>query len=107
MKNLFYKLIIGGFSIVPILGYSQNNDFVNLQGKQFKLNNLNFYPVTVNYRVDIVRNDYGLEFIAPLHSYDLTNDYEITDGSGVLNESDSFNQILNDFQTIKDMARLV
>ncbi len=63
-----------------------------------------FFPISMNYLVDIVRDPYGNEFIAPHHSYDLTNNYEITDGSGMLNETDCYNQIVTDLLEIKNMG---
>ncbi len=103
-KSLLWSYILLFLFFIPTASYSQSSSFVSLSGKQFKLEGLNYFPLTLNYRVDIVRNNQGYEFVSPHHSYDSSNDYEITDGSGVLNEQDCFNQLLIDFQLIRDMG---
>lgn len=83
---------------VAFLTIAQNSDFVTLKGKQFKLNDQNFYPLTMNYYVDIVHDIQGNYFVAPHHSYYESNHFECE------NKEECFNDLINDFITIKNIG---
>ena len=49
--------------------------YVTISGNQFRLNGKTFYPMALNYTVSIVKNN-GNYFVSPVHSYNLTGNYE-------------------------------
>ncbi len=82
----------------PFKAQAQSSSFVSLQGKQFKLDGQDFYPVSMNYIVDIVHDNQGNFYIAPHHSYFASNYFECQ------NEQDCFNEVVDDLVAIKNMG---
>lgn len=86
------------FTFLVLNIQAQNSNFVTLQGKKFRVKDQNFYPLSMNYIVDIVHNNQGDFYIAPHHSYFTSNHFECQ------NEQECFDEVLNDFITIKNMG---
>ncbi len=103
MNRLNFKTTVF-LLLLPFCIMAQSGNFVSLDGRQFKLNGTNFFPVAMNYLVNIVRDQNGNLFIAPEHSYGPTNDYECSGAGCTINETDSYNQIVADLQKIKNMG---
>ncbi len=82
---------------------AQNDDFVYLEGKQFKLNEKNFYPMAMNYMVDIIQKDSTTFYPAPNHHY-----YTPEPNIDVLweceNKEDCYADLVKDFITIRNMG---
>ncbi len=100
MKHSHVKLLTWLLAIISFTYnvQAQSGDYVTLQGRQFKLKGQDFYPVSMNYIIDIVHNDQYEFHIAPHHSYFNSNYYECG------NEQDCFNEIVDDFNTIKSLG---
>ncbi|MFH1004318.1 MAG: T9SS type A sorting domain-containing protein [Bacteroidota bacterium] len=98
MKKVFLLIVLFSFSFGKGGGwvFAQNNNFVYLQKKKFMLNGNEYYPVGVNYIVDIVKDpNTGNLYIAPHHGYGTSNDYEHGDAVNSLQE------IWDDFYRMK------
>jgi hypothetical protein len=77
---------------------SQQNEYVIVKGKKFELNNQPFFPLTMNYSVDIVHDNNNNLFIAPHNSYRDPVGYAGT------NQSQCFQAVVNDFMMIKNLG---
>ncbi len=82
---------------------AQGTGFVRLDGKQFKdENGNNFYPMVMNYGVDIVRDVSSNYYFSPSHAYNTTNVYECS--MGPLFQACSITEMQNDFNYIASMG---
>ncbi len=90
MKSKVYQLyILVAMMSFYQLGYTQSNNVVTIDGKQFKLNGGNFYPMVMNYGVEITKQSGGgwtQSHITPYIEYGVnsgptgsTYSYECTD----------------------------
>ncbi|WP_341904741.1 T9SS type A sorting domain-containing protein [Fluviicola taffensis] len=77
---------------------AQSNEYVSIKGKKFELNAQPFFPLTINYAVDIVHDNSNNLFIAP------HNGYRDPIGYSGTNQAQCFQSVLNDFITIKNLG---
>ncbi|MBL7915598.1 MAG: T9SS type A sorting domain-containing protein [Bacteroidia bacterium] len=83
------------YPLSTLFSFGQGN--VSLDGKQFKLNGSNYYPLILNYGVASVYNGSNY-YMAPSHMYGLNNDYEC------INFNDCVANMQNDFNIIAGMG---
>lgn len=87
-----------------IIIYAQSNSIVTLEGKQFKLNGANFYPVTLNYGIEISSPSPGAStwqtsgYISPFVEYGPNQFWDCN------NESNCDNLLQRDFNYIAGMG---
>lgn len=99
MKMMKFYILFVIVIICPHTILSQGNDFVTLEGKQFKLNGANFYPMVMNYNIYITHNQGTSDYYAtPASDYGPTSDYECTD------QNSCNNRFQIEFAKIKDMG---
>lgn len=93
-------LLIVQFIVYSGILFSQSNNYVTLEGKQFKDENGNpFYPIVCNYLVEFVYLGVPHGYhISPEHGYGSSNNFECTD------ETTCDQAIINDFMQIKSMG---
>ena len=96
--NVGFVLFLVGIFFCLSNGYTQSNDFVSLKGRKFKLAGQDYYPLSLNYIVDIVHDNQGDYYVAPHHSYFLSNHFECLD------EQDCFDALVDDFVTIRNLG---
>lgn len=103
MKKIYIlsSLILWLFLIVlsTFEAQAQSSSFVTLQGKQFKLEGQDFYPISMNYGVEIVHDDNEGYYIAPAAHY-----RAVDPGYDCSNPADCFQEILDDLNTIRGMG---
>ncbi len=76
-----------------------SGQYVTLKGKQFKLNGNDFYPLVMNYGIDITRNPpKNIFYATPGSSYGSTSSFECN------NASTCNSRFQNDFAKIKAMG---
>lgn len=75
-----------------------NAQYVYLENGRFKLNGENYYPMVLNYSVQIRKNDQNQYWVTPTHCYSNTNEFVCN------NKSDCLNEIKAQFQMVKDMG---
>lgn len=99
IKNYLPRYLIFGLLISLTVNIVQAQ-YVTLEGRQFKTSNgQNFYPICMNYCVDIVHNDGSTDYyISPNPHYGLTKYFECH------NDSDCLNLIEYDFAKIVEMG---
>lgn len=100
------KKLINLIGIVLISMSYTAQGFVSLKGKQFRLNNEDFYPVTMNYKVDICRTSDAIPdfFIAPHHAYSDNWGFSHLDNTGISDATKSMDDIKLDFEVIKELG---
>src|ERR1041385_6571269 len=100
MKNLLKWLTVClTFSYaIPAAGQATVSEFVSVHGKNFYVNGQMFWPVVMNYVVDIQYDGSGNKFVCPHHGYGTTNGYETTDAAS------SFNALVADFTLLKNQG---
>lgn len=77
---------------------TQSNEYVSIKGKKFELNGQPFFPLTINYGVDIVHDNNNNLFIAPHNGYKDPIGYEGT------NQATCFQSVVNDLIAIKNLG---
>jgi len=99
MKKFVLKIITLTFLLLTfcVSVTAQGTGYVTIQGKQFKLNGNNYYPMVMNYSIESVVHN-STYFISPDHSFNTSNDFECT------NLSSCNGQIQNDFNYIAGMG---
>ncbi len=85
-------------SLFVINTVKAQSSYVDLKGKKFQINGNSFYPVTMNYIVDVVHTSNGQKYIAPHEKY-FQND-----GYGCHTQQDCFNQIVEDLTLLKSIG---
>lgn len=97
-KHSFYYLIL--FVLISLNAFSQrlNEQQVKLENGKFKLNNVDFYPLVLNYQIDIYSIDGSSFFAGPHHGYSSNNNRCCS------NETDALMAIFSDFVRIKEMG---
>lgn len=68
-------------------------EFVSLEGKQFRVNGEDFYPVTVNYIVDFVTTDGGFA-LSPTYTYEKPRAYEYRNRDSLLLQFDAHMKLI-------------
>jgi hypothetical protein len=97
-KIILFLTLCFGLLGSPYAILGQTQDYVYIKNKKFMLNGEKWFPITMNYIVDVVYqvdefND-TTYFIAPYHDYGATFYYDCD------NEMDCFNQLVSDFQLL-------
>jgi hypothetical protein len=97
MKKIYSFILICSFHINSVELLSQ---YISIDGtsSDFYLNNQIFYPLTINYGVQIRKNSTNEYWVSPTHCYGNSNEFECNTKSECLIE------ISNQFQMIKDMG---
>lgn len=72
--------------------------YVYLENGRFKLSGQNYYPMVLNYGVQIRKNSQNEYWVTPTHCYGNTNEFECH------NKADCLNEIKAQFQMVKDMG---
>jgi len=76
---------------------AQCTDYVKIKGRNFYIEDTEYYPVGVNYLVDVVADSVTHDlYIAPHHCYGTSNNYES------FNATSSLQEIREDFYRIKN-----
>ena len=96
----YRTLLLSAFMLTFITSLcGQGTGFVTIRGKQFKINDVGYYPMVMNYSLQSVYNISNSEnYLSPDHSYNITNDFEC-DGTSACEE-----QIQNDLNYIAGMG---
>jgi hypothetical protein len=97
----FLKWLIACFTLgitVPAASQATVSEFVSVHGKSFYVNGQKFWPVVMNYIVDIQYDASNNKFVCPHHCYGTINDYETTDAMS------SFNALVADFTLLRNQG---
>ncbi len=70
-------------------------EFISLEGKQFRVNGEDFYPVTVNYIPDFITTDDGFA-LSPTYTYEKPEAYEYRDRDSLLMQFDAHLKLIRD-----------
>lgn len=100
MKQLYKMCVFGllAYACLTVGAFAQSSHYVTLHGRQFKLEGQDFYPVSMNYIVDIVEDGQGNRYPAPHRSYFASNQYEC------YNEQECYDEIVEDMATLKNLG---
>jgi len=80
---------------------AQCTDYVKIKGRNFYIEDTEYYPVGVNYLVDVVADSVTHDlYIAPHHCYGTSNNYES------FNATSSLQEIREDFYRIKHEMKM-
>lgn len=93
MKKLL--LLIG---IVVLIIMDIQAQYVYIENGEFKLDGQNYYPMILNYEVQIRKNSQNEYWVTPHHCYGNSNEFECH------NKTDCLNELKAQFQMVKDMG---
>jgi hypothetical protein len=98
MKSGKLKILISVTQLWIIYSLNVQAQYISVDGKRFVQNGNTFYPIVLNYGINLVNYCPNLYFAAPNHSYNLTNDFECG------NIIQCSNKIQEDFNYISGMG---
>lgn len=99
MNKTRILLFLAFFSFVPgVFSQRVKEQQVTIENGKFKINNIDFYPIVLNYQIDIYSVDGNTFFAGPHHGYSSRNNRCCS------NETDALMTLFSDFVRIKEMG---
>jgi hypothetical protein len=92
------KKLILLFVVIVQMATIVQAQYVYLENGKFKLSGQNYYPMVLNYLVQIRKNSQNEYWVTPTHCYGNTNEFECH------NKADCLNELKAQFQMVKDMG---